>query len=266
MNSQNNNLIQKFNCNRKIKFKVAILSFLGSSSFVLIGVVFGILSFFYILKKFDEQAQLMNQPISAGVFFLLFYLVFTFSQFFGVIVWQFFNKKADRIKERCSTLGKYKLATMNRRFWAYYFDLILQWIPLILVMMIFAVDYEYYQSVSNEELEMMKWLHFFVGLILYLIVGFFHAICEAIWGKSIGKKLFKIKIVNAQAQKPGFFRILARSIFKILDLISYYLMSYTAIQRSSQNQSVGDALCQTYVIQDIKKKRLFMPELSEDQI
>ncbi len=84
-----------------------------------------------------------------------------------------------------------------------------------------------------------------VNLLLFLIILFLY-LCttESIWGKSLGKLIFRQKVVGLQKEKVSFGRIFVRNIVLPIDLIFgsiFFLFS-------KKSQILGDQLAHTIVI------------------
>ncbi|MES2328968.1 MAG: RDD family protein [Bacteroidota bacterium] len=92
----------------------------------------------------------------------------------------------------------------------------------------------------------------FLGLILYAPVLLYHLICEVIMnGQSIGKKIFRIKVISETGGKPALHQFMIRWLLRVVDFtMTLGVAGLFAILASKKNQRLGDMAAGTIVIQE----------------
>jgi uncharacterized RDD family membrane protein YckC len=68
--------------------------------------------------------------------------------------------------------------------------------------------------------------HFNFGEVFAIVLVIYYTAFESISGRSPGKKISLTKVVTANGAKPGFFRILLRSITRVI-LIDPFFLPFT---------------------------------------
>lgn len=87
-----------------------------------------------------------------------------------------------------------------------------------------------------------------VFIMFYII---YYLVTEGIWGKTLGKKILGLKVVSEQNQKAGFWKVLVRNVFRLLDAAPFwYILGTIAYWLSPSRQRIGDHLAQTQVIEE----------------
>lgn len=89
-------------------------------------------------------------------------------------------------------------------------------------------------------------------LFLYIFIAYtlYHWIFIAIYGKTIGKMIMKIKCIDIQTlDKPDFFRSLIRSIFRNFDEMFFYAGMIVAIF-DPYNRALHDIIGRCVVVED----------------
>ncbi len=86
---------------------------------------------------------------------------------------------------------------------------------------------------------------YFVGLAIYLL----HVtLAEAIWGRSIGKMLFGLRVLNYDGTRVSVERILLRNFLRLVDLLFYAPL--LLIFLTPMRQRIGDLAAKTIVVQE----------------
>lgn len=128
-----------------------------------------------------------------------------------------------------------------KRLFAFLIDLtfviVLVWIPMILLAIIIgAIFYASYASLPAT---------FFIYFIPQEISSY---------NATLGKRIFKIKIVHAKGQKISFALSLWRFLLMVLTLPLFTInLLLTVFRLNEKSQSIHDILTKTYVIMDDKK-------------
>ncbi len=89
-------------------------------------------------------------------------------------------------------------------------------------------------------------------LFLYIFIAYtlYHWIFIALYGKTIGKMIVKIKCIDTQTlDKPDFFRSLIRSIFRNFDEMFFYAGMMVAIF-DPYNRALHDIVGRCVVVED----------------
>ena len=113
------------------------------------------------------------------------------------------------------------------------------------------VSIAFFDSFSNAKTyeELMRLTD---SLFLYILAAYtlYHWIFVAIYGKTIGKMIVKIKVIDAQTfDKPTFLKAFIRSVVRNFDEMFFYLgMLYAFADRF--NRAIHDIIGNSIVIED----------------
>jgi uncharacterized RDD family membrane protein YckC len=79
---------------------------------------------------------------------------------------------------------------------------------------------------------------------------FYHLLLETLnHGQSLGKKIFKIRVVKITGERPGFFDFMMRTVFRPIDLtLSLGTLALIAASSSEKGQRLGDFFADTTVV------------------
>ena len=97
---------------------------------------------------------------------------------------------------------------------------------------------------GNELYQRTIWI-WIAPLILYF------PILEGIWGRSVGKLLTGLIVVDKAGHAPGFWKAILRTIPRIIEvnpLLIGGIPAAIAVVASKERQRLGDMLAQTYVV------------------
>lgn len=86
-------------------------------------------------------------------------------------------------------------------------------------------------------------------LTLVLIWGYF-ILLEWLWnGQTIGKRLFKLRVINEDGSPAGFTAVLIRNLLRLVDFLpGFYGLGVLVIVLSPKSQRLGDLAAGTYVV------------------
>lgn len=89
---------------------------------------------------------------------------------------------------------------------------------------------------------------FAIWLVLW--VGY-HAICEGTGGQTLGKRLFKVRVVRSDGSRVGFGPALARNVLRLIDVLPFlYIVGFIAIfATGARRQRIGDLAASTVVVE-----------------
>lgn len=87
-----------------------------------------------------------------------------------------------------------------------------------------------------------------IGLFLALGIGY-HAVLEARYGQTIGKRLVKIEVTTAEGDPLDPEAALRRNVARLVDFLpALYLLGIAFVVRSERKQRLGDRLAETVVV------------------
>ena len=92
-----------------------------------------------------------------------------------------------------------------------------------------------------------------------LVCAYFTLLPFLLDGQTLGKKLFRIKVVNERGEKASLKRLFIREIFGkfLLNFVSFFfghLISFVLLQSRKDKKSIADILAATIVV-DVEKKK-----------
>jgi uncharacterized RDD family membrane protein YckC len=85
-----------------------------------------------------------------------------------------------------------------------------------------------------------------IGGLIFLI---YMAVSEAVWGQTLGKKLFGIKVMMQDGRKCTAIGAILRNIFRMADLaLGGYILAMIVMTITPKRQRIGDLIAKTAVI------------------
>jgi uncharacterized RDD family membrane protein YckC len=87
---------------------------------------------------------------------------------------------------------------------------------------------------------------FIVGILVPPLV--YEPVCLSLWGTTLGKKVFSLRVVGPGERKPTFGRALARSVSKFISAQLLYIGHLVAAVRGDK-RALHDLIADTWVIQ-----------------
>jgi uncharacterized RDD family membrane protein YckC len=91
------------------------------------------------------------------------------------------------------------------------------------------------------------WYKMLPGLVSILLIITHTALGEAIWGRSLGKALTGLRVVNIDGQTPRRWQLIVRNSLKVLELVVPILLLLAIL--SPRRQRLGDIVARTVVIE-----------------
>jgi uncharacterized RDD family membrane protein YckC len=90
-------------------------------------------------------------------------------------------------------------------------------------------------------------------VVTLLVLSIYGMVCELLWGRTFGKALFKLRVVDAEGEAPAAWRIVVRNFLKIFELIHWavLLIPMGLMMMSGKQQRLGDLAAGTFVIVDV---------------
>ena len=90
------------------------------------------------------------------------------------------------------------------------------------------------------------------ALIAFMSMFFLWPISEGLWGQTIGKRFFDIKVVSKKNESINLGQAFIRFFLGILDF--FFLVGIIVAIASKDNQRIGDAAASTYVVKSSYEK------------
>ena len=90
-------------------------------------------------------------------------------------------------------------------------------------------------------------------LVTLLVLTIYSMVCELLWGRTFGKLLFRLRVVDAEGEPPSAWRIVVRNALKIFELIHWAVLMIPMglMMLTSKQQRLGDLAAGTFVIVDV---------------
>jgi uncharacterized RDD family membrane protein YckC len=88
----------------------------------------------------------------------------------------------------------------------------------------------------------------FVWLVLAL--GYW-IVCERLWGMTVGKRLFSIRVVGSDGARPSWGQSVIRNLFRLIDAFPYfvpYLLGFVVVKTNDDRARIGDKVARTRVV------------------
>ncbi len=141
------------------------------------------------------------------------------------------------------------LAGLGSRFAAIFIDTMIQIILIAILFFIYVVSKA--ESVIGQNSTLSYILTFFYIVINFIIYFGYFIIFEMLTGgRSPGKLMAKIKVVDINGKGLTFRASLIRNLVRIIDYLpSYYILGALFIFFSSNDQRIGDLAARTVVVQ-----------------
>ncbi|NJM80729.1 MAG: RDD family protein [Flavobacterium sp.] len=116
-----------------------------------------------------------------------------------------------------------------------------------------------------------NWSTVAIYIIIYSPVIFYSIIQESIWeGRTIGKKIMKMKVIKIDGYQAGFGDYLVRWLFRLVEvLIGFGVISLITVIFSDKNQRLGDMTAGTAVISlknNVNINHTILQEVNEDYV
>jgi uncharacterized RDD family membrane protein YckC len=151
------------------------------------------------------------------------------------------------------------------RGFAYLIDILVRWIIFGILALLYALGLSLFGARGAE---------FGLGimlLLLFMIEWAYYVVCEAVWGRSYGKKLFGLKVVRTSGVPIGWGAAILRNLLRTVDGMPWLGMGMTglfptglvglgAILLTRRFQRIGDLLADTVVIYAERAAEVQAPE------
>lgn len=125
---------------------------------------------------------------------------------------------------------------------------LVRWFATVLDGLVVSVPVIAVASLANASAEAMQAM---VGLTLLIWYPYAVA-CEAIWGRTVGKRLMGSRVLTVEEKSIGVGRSLVRNLFKIVGMMGILqLVTLVTILASKRSQRIGDMVAGTIVVTEI---------------
>ena len=85
-------------------------------------------------------------------------------------------------------------------------------------------------------------------LVIPVIWFIYFPVCESSFGQTLGKKAFRLHVVDLKGEKPSIVHALLRRMLDIFELMLFGVPALLAINHSQKNQRIGDMIADTTVV------------------
>ena len=141
------------------------------------------------------------------------------------------------------------LAGIGSRFIALLVDTLIWFAGLFLLIFLFAF---FIPAISAFNKFSYQWTVAIVVFLLFLFNWGYFTLFEAFWnGRTPGKKIAKIRVIQQSGRPIGLFESMARNFVRYVDQIpSFYVVGVITMFVTKQHQRLGDLAAGTLVVQD----------------
>jgi len=142
------------------------------------------------------------------------------------------------------------LAGIGSRFIALLVDTLI-WVAGILVLAVFFGFFLWGVNAFSEK--SAPWIVIFVISTISLLYFGYFTLFEAFWnGRTPGKRVARIRVIQRSGQAIGFFESMARNLVRFIDMQPFhiYAVGVIAIFVTRQHQRLGDLAAGTLVVHD----------------
>lgn len=100
------------------------------------------------------------------------------------------------------------------------------------------------------------------SLVTLCVLVMYSLFCELMWGKTLGKALFRLRVVDMEGETPSPWRVVVRNLLKIPEMIHWtvLIIPMALMLFSGRQQRLGDMAGGTLVVVDV------IPDESPDDI
>ena len=142
------------------------------------------------------------------------------------------------------------LAGIGSRFIALLVDMLIWFAGLIVIVIllaVFAPGIGAFSKISGQ------WAVAFVIFIVFLLFWGYFTLFEAFWnGRTPGKRVARIRVIQRSGRAIGLFESMARNLVRYIDMqpFPFYAVGVIAIFVTRQHQRLGDLAAGTLVVRD----------------
>ena len=91
------------------------------------------------------------------------------------------------------------------------------------------------------------------SVVTLSILTLYAMVCELIWGRTFGKALLHLRVVDSEGEQPGAWQIVVRNFVRVLEIAHWavFLIPALLMMMGGRQQRLGDMLGRTYVIVEV---------------
>ncbi len=108
---------------------------------------------------------------------------------------------------------------------------------------------------TNEKGQLVIELSGFVSLVPLLIWMATFPLMESFEGKTLGKKIMKIRVVREDGERLDFFKSFQRRVFDFVDFLLFGLPAIIISMNNKNRKRLGDWVARTIVVEDYPDNR-----------
>ena len=88
------------------------------------------------------------------------------------------------------------------------------------------------------------------SLITLLILAIYATVCEMFWGRTFGKALLHLRVVDRENDQPAGWRIVLRNLIRVVELAHWtvLLVPMLLMMLTGKQQRLGDLVAGTFVV------------------
>jgi uncharacterized RDD family membrane protein YckC len=86
------------------------------------------------------------------------------------------------------------------------------------------------------------------ALVIPLIWFTYFPVCESSFGQTLGKKAFRLHVVDLEGEKPSIVHAFLRRMLDIFELMLFGVPALLVINHSQKNQRIGDMIAGTSIV------------------
>jgi uncharacterized RDD family membrane protein YckC len=150
----------------------------------------------------------------------------------------------------------FEVPEFHKRFFAWLIDFVI----LLAYSYVLSSVIDYYSPQhSSSDNNISSWYNISsLQLILYSPVFLYHLLCEIFMnGQSIGKKIFRIKVISETGGRPALHQFITRWLLRVVDFgMTLGIGALFSSLVSKNNQRLGDMAAGTIIIQEDTKAEL----------
>jgi uncharacterized RDD family membrane protein YckC len=83
---------------------------------------------------------------------------------------------------------------------------------------------------------------------MFIVVLLYYTLLEGSIGKTVGKMVTGIRVIDEAGHSPGYLRALVRTVLRIIDGLLLYLVGFIIVLASDRRRRLGDMAAKTQVV------------------
>jgi uncharacterized RDD family membrane protein YckC len=91
-------------------------------------------------------------------------------------------------------------------------------------------------------------LSFGGSFLMFVIVLLYYTLLEGSIGKTVGKMVTGIKVIDENGRPPGYLKGLVRTLLRIIDGLFVYLVGFIVVLSADRRRRLGDMAAKTQVV------------------